>query len=122
MDSTIAQLIELVAIENQSPYLCSSPFTLNIDGKELDPDKTLSEYGITEHSRIDAIEKQDHLLHKENEKPLDWTVDEMTAECLNRSPYKEMGIQPLPNLAPRYEARPKGYFGRNNYSGMKQES
>ncbi|RNF12641.1 hypothetical protein TraAM80_00184 [Trypanosoma rangeli] len=121
-DSTIAQLIELVTIENQSPYLCSSAFTLSLDGKELDPGKTLSDYDITEHSRIDAIEDNDHLLHKESERPLDWTVDEMSAECLNRSPYKEMGIHPLPNLVPRYEARPKGYFGKNNYSGMKQES
>ncbi|EAN99017.1 hypothetical protein C3747_261g35 [Trypanosoma cruzi] len=121
-DITIARLIELVTIENQSPYLCSSTFTLAVDGKELDPDKSLSDYGITEHSRIDAIEKLDHLLHKDSERPLDWTVDEMTTECLKRSPYKEMGMQPQPNLAPRYEARPKGYFGRNNYSGMKQES
>ncbi|ORC89592.1 uncharacterized protein TM35_000111260 [Trypanosoma theileri] len=121
-DSTIRQVIELVTIENQSPYLCTSPFTLSIDGKELDPEKNLSDYGITEHSRIDAIEKQDHLLHKDSERPRDWTIDEMTSEYLESSPYKEMGMQPQPNLAPRYEARPKGYFGKNNYSGMKQES
>ncbi|KEG13245.1 hypothetical protein DQ04_01121000 [Trypanosoma grayi] len=120
-DSTIRQLIELITIENQSPYLCSTAFTLSIHGKELDLDKTLMDYDITEHSRIDAIEKQDHLLHKDSERPKDWTVDEMTAELFSRSPYKEMSMQPQPNLAPRYEARPTGYFGKNNYSGMKQD-
>ncbi|RHW73474.1 Ubiquitin family [Trypanosoma brucei equiperdum] len=121
-DSTIAQVKDLVIVENQSPYLCVSSFHLAIDGKELDPQKTLGEYGITEQSQIDAIEQNDHLLHRDDERPRDWTVDEITAEDVKRSPYKEMEMQLLQNLAPRYEARPKGYFGRTYYSGMKQSS
>ncbi|KAG8339709.1 hypothetical protein TRVL_09461 [Trypanosoma vivax] len=121
-DCTISQLIDLVRVENQSPYLCASSFVLAVDGKELDPDKTITECCITEHTPIDAIELDDHLQHVESKRPRDWNVDEITSECLKSSPYKEMGMQPHPNLAPRYEARPKGYFGRTYYSGMKQSS
>nr|CCC89710.1 conserved hypothetical protein [Trypanosoma congolense IL3000] len=118
--STIAQVMDLVIVENQSPYLCTSSFVLSVDGRELDQEKTLSDYGISENSMIDAIEQNDHLLHKDDERPKDWNVDEITSEQLRHSPYKEMGMQPQLNLAPRYEARPKGYFGRTYYSGMKQ--
>ncbi|CAJ1009281.1 putative Ubiquitin family [Leishmania naiffi] len=121
-DATIAELMQQVRIENQSPYLCISSFKLSIDGKDLDDMKTLADYGINEYSRIDAIEENDYLLHTEAEKPKDWNVDEMTEDVLLRSPYKEMAMQPLPNLAPRYEAKPKGYHGKNDYSGMKQSS
>ncbi|KPI86673.1 hypothetical protein ABL78_4288 [Leptomonas seymouri] len=121
-DSTIAELMQQVRIENQSPYLCTSSFKLSIDGCELDELKTLADYGIDEFSRIDAIEENDHLLHTEAERPKDWNVDEMTESTLKKSPYKEMTMQPLPNLAPRYEAKPKGFHGKNNYSGMKQTS
>ncbi|KAG5477624.1 hypothetical protein CUR178_05330 [Leishmania enriettii] len=121
-DATVAELLQQVRIENQSPYLCTSSFQLSIDGKELDMRKTLADYGIDEYSRIDAIEEKDHLLHTETERPKDWNVDEMTEELLLRSPYKEMGMQPQRNLAPRYEAKPKGYHGKNDYSGMKQSS
>ncbi|KAK7194506.1 Ubiquitin-2 like Rad60 SUMO-like/Ubiquitin family [Novymonas esmeraldas] len=121
-DATIAELMEQVRIENQSPYLCTSPFKLSIDGRELDELKTLADYGIEESSRIDAIAENDHLMHTDAEKPKDWNVDEMTDDVLLKSPYKEMAMQPLPNLAPRYEAKPKGYHGKNNYSGMKQSS
>ncbi|KAG5500295.1 hypothetical protein JIQ42_04632 [Leishmania sp. Namibia] len=121
-DATVAELLQQVRIENQSPYLCTSSFKLSIDGKELDEQKTLADYGIDEYSRIDAIEEKDHLLHTEAERPKDWNVDEMTEELLLRSPYKEMGMRPQRNLAPRYEAKPKGYHGKNDYSGMKQSS
>ncbi|KAG5477093.1 hypothetical protein LSCM1_05434 [Leishmania martiniquensis] len=121
-DSTIAELLQQVRIENQSPYLCTSSFKLSIDGKELDVLKTLADYNIDEYSRIDAIEENDHLLHTEAERPKDWNVDEMTDELSLRSPYKEMGMQPQQNLTPRYEAKPKGYYGKNDYSGMKQSS
>jgi hypothetical protein len=121
-DATIAELMQQVRIENQSPYLCTSSFKLSIDGRELDELKTLADYSIDEFSRIDAIEENDHLLHTEAERPKDWNVDEMTEETLKISPYKEMSIQPQPNLAPRYEAKPRGFYGKNNYSGMKQTS
>ncbi|KAG5502955.1 hypothetical protein JKF63_04728 [Porcisia hertigi] len=121
-DATIAELMQQVRIENQSPYLCTSSFKLSIDGKDLDELKTLADYGINEYSRIDAIEENDHQLHTEAESPKDWNIDEMTDEVLLRSPYKEMAMQPQPNLAPRYEARPKGFYGKNDYSGMKQSS
>ncbi|AYU79563.1 conserved hypothetical protein [Leishmania infantum JPCM5] len=121
-DSTIAELMQQVRIENQSPYLCTSSFKLCIDGKDLDELKTLADYDIDEYSRIDAIEENDHLLHTEAEKLKDWNVDEMPEDVLLRSPYKEMAMQPQPNLAPRYEAKPKGYYGKNDYSGMKQSS
>lgn len=121
-DATIAELMQQVRIENQSPYLCTSAFKLSIDGRDLDELKTLADYNIDEFSRIDAVEENDHLLHTEAERPKDWNVDEITEETLKLSPYKEMSMQPQPNLAPRYEAKPKGFYGKNNYSGMKQTS
>lgn len=119
-DCTVQELIEQVKIENQSPYLCLSKISLAENGKELDPTKSIAHYGLTENSSIDAIEEFDHISHQEAQRPKDWNVDEITADHLARSPYKEMGMEPSQTLAPRYEARPKGYFGKNNYSGMKQ--
>lgn len=121
-DATVAELVQQVRVENQSPYLCTSAFKLSIDGRELDEMKTLADYGIDEFSRIDALEENDHLLHTEAERPKDWNVDEMTEDTLKLSPYKEMSMQPQSNLAPRYEAKPRGFHGKNNYSGMKQSS
>lgn len=120
--ATIAELMQQVKVENQSPYLCTSSFKLSMDGRELDELKTLADYNIDEFSRIDAIEENDHVQHIDAERLKDWNVDELEDEALAKSPYKEMGIQPAVNLAPRYEARPKGYYGKNNYSGMKQSS
>lgn len=121
-DATIADVVNQVRVENQSPYLCTSNFHLSIDGKELDNTKPISYYGIHEYSRIDAIEENEHLQHTEAERPKDWNIDEMTEGILETSPYKEMAMQPASNLAPRYEAKPKGFYGKNDYSGMKQTS
>lgn len=52
----------------------------------------------------------------------DWNIDEITEEDLEVSPYKEMEMKPTINLSPRWEGKPRGYYGRNNYSGMKQTS
>lgn len=121
-EATIQELIDAVKVENQSPYLCVTEISLSIEGKELDPTKTLDLYNITEQSQIDAIESNDHLQHTEAARPKDWNVDEVTVDDLVTSPYKEMGMQPLANLAPRYEGKPPGYKGMNDYSGMKQRS
>lgn len=117
---TIADLIDRLRIENQSPYLAELPFTLSLNGVELDNSKNLSFYNINESSEIDAIEASDLSFTKESPRPKDWNVDELTADDLSSSPYKEMGMQPQPQLTPRYEGKPKGYLGMNNYSGMKQ--
>ncbi|CAD2217415.1 hypothetical protein AGDE_03026 [Angomonas deanei] len=120
--ATIHDVIQQVIIENQSPYLCNSNISLSIDGVELDPAASISDYNLHEMSQIDAVEDNDHLLHTENYRPKDWNVDEMTSEDSNVSPYKEMNMQPNPNLTPRYEGKPKGFHGKNDYSGMKQTS
>lgn len=121
-EATVQELIDAVRVENQSPYLCLGDISLSIEGKELDKTKPLSAYHITENSQIDAIEENDHLQHTEAARPKDWNVDEMTVDDLAVSPYKEMGMQPLVNLTPRYEGKPHGYKGMNDYSGMKQRS
>ncbi|EPY30454.1 hypothetical protein STCU_02393 [Strigomonas culicis] len=121
-EATVQEIIDQVIIENQSPYLCTSAIRISIDGKELDPSNHLSAYDINEHSQIDAIEENDHLLHTDAARPHDWNTDEMTNEALGRSPYREMGMEPTPNLVPRYEGKPPGYKGLNNFSGMKQSS
>lgn len=121
-ESTVQELINAVLIENQSPYLCLSEITLAMEGKELDKTKPLSAYQISENSQIDAVESSDHLQHTDAVRPKDWNVDEITADDLAVSPYKEMGVQPHISLTPRYEGKPHGYKGMNDYSGMKQRS
>lgn len=118
--STVEHLIECVRVENQSPYVAEVPFTLSINGIELDGSKDLAFYGIDESSEVDAIETSSLVLGKEFPRPKDWNVDEITNDDLGMSPYKEMGMEPKPQLIPRYEGKPKGYKGRNDYSGMKQ--
>ncbi|CCW64318.1 unnamed protein product [Phytomonas sp. EM1] len=119
-DATVKDVIKSVIIENQSPYLCTNKFYLSINGKELDESRTLEFYEISSNTQIDAIEEADHLMHTESARPKDWNVDEITDDDASKSPYKEMGMQPRSNLSPRYEGKPSGYFGRNNYSGMRQ--
>lgn len=117
--ATIGELIERLKVENQSPYLAQLPFTLTLNSRELIKEKELSFYDISANSVIHAIESSDLSIDKESLRPKDWNVDEITSDDLRRSPYKEMGMQPLSNLVPRYEGKPKGYLGKNNYSGMK---
>ncbi|CCW71011.1 unnamed protein product [Phytomonas sp. Hart1] len=121
-DATIKEVINNVIVENQSPYLCMNKFYLSIDGKELDESRSLGFYEISSNTQIDAIEELDHLSHMESARPKDWNVDEITDNDLKKSPYKEMGMEPKSNLSPRYEGKPAGYFGKNNYSGMRQRS
>lgn len=121
-DATVQEVIDQVRVENQSPYLCTSSLKLALDSKELDESKPISFYGIHENSRLEAIEENDHLTHEASGRPKDWNKDEMTPEDLTKSPYKEMEMAPRANLAPRYEGKPAGYFGKNDYSGMKQRS
>lgn len=118
--TTIADLIDRLKVENQSPYLAEAPFTLTMNGIELDESKDLLFYDISESSEIFAVEKSDFCYKKESPRPKDWNIDELSALDLSQSPYKEMQPQPCPQLTPRYEAKPKGYLGKNNYSGMKQ--
>lgn len=117
--ATIGELIDQIKVENQSPYLCELPFTLTLNGSELSNEKELSFYNLSENSELYAIESSDYCYTKESPRPKDWNVDEITSDDLNQSPYQEMGMESRPNLAPRYEGKPKGYLGRNNYSGMK---
>lgn len=117
--ATIGELIERLKVENQSPYLAQLPFTLTLNGCDLDKEKEMSFYNISENSVIYAVESNDLCFDKESSRPKNWNVDEITFDDLQRSPYKEMRMEPRPNLAPRYEGKPKGYLGKNNYSGMK---
>lgn len=114
---TVGELIRRVTVENQSPYLCRKPFSICIDGKELDASKTLLHYEVDEYTHLDAIESDEHEC---GDRYKNWNVDEISPDELNQSPYKEMNLTPNANLAPRYEARPLGFFGKNDYSGMKQ--
>lgn len=121
-DATVSELIDLVRVENASPYLCTTQFKLALDGVELENRSPICAYNVSENTQLDAIECDDHVEHTDAVRPKDWNVDEMTVDDVSRSPYKEMGVVPVSNLAPRYEARPSGYFGKNNYSGMKKSS
>eukprot|EP00796_Vickermania_ingenoplastis_P009251 gene9251-6504_t len=100
---TVENLIERIKVENQSPYLAELPFVLLMDGMQLDENKDLEHYGITENSQIDAVDSSDFVLGHESPRPKDWNIDEITDEDLLRSPYKEMGMKPQLQLTPRYE-------------------
>lgn len=119
-NATIAELIDRIKVENQSPYIAELPFVLTLNGLELENEKEISFYNLTENSEIYAVESSDFSYTNEAPRPKDWNVDEITSDDLQQSPYKEMGMESRPNLAPRYEGKPKGYLGKNNYSGMKQ--
>lgn len=106
-DATIQEVIDQVELENQSPYLCLKPFSLAVDGKELDPSKTLEDYHLNELSQIDAVDPCDHLRHTPEEQRLDWNVDQIPEETLGQSPYKEI-VTPVGKVYPRFEWKPRG--------------
>lgn len=123
VDATISEVINQVMIENQSPYLCTSPLGISVDGKDLENDKTVAECGLNEMSIIDAYEvAHDHLSHTREYRPKDWNVDELSDADLQVSPYKEMAPFAGMGLAPRYEGRPMAFAGRKNYGPVRPES
>ena len=114
--STVSFLMDELVVANCSPYLMQRPFSLAMDGKELDRSSTLDALGIDDLSRIDAIDQEaDHLQHRADSayRPKDWNRDEITAEDLTRSPYKEMGITAGQGLVPRYEGQPRALSAKS---------
>lgn len=120
--STIAQVIEQVIVDNQSPYLCSNPIGLSVEGKELPNAATIEECGLHEGSFIDAIDlPDDHLRHLATHRPKDWNVDELTEGDMACSPYKEMQPTATISLAPRYQASAQGYKGLRTYGPVRKD-
>ena len=123
--ATIREVIHEVTFANQSPYLCMNPFTLAVDGRELDVNKSIEELGLNELSAIDAIDSVvDHVEHLPGDhRPKDWNVDEITERDAEQSPYHEMGYPGTHSLAPRYQARPLGGFkGMRTNDGFSRTS
>mmetsp|Transcript_23062 Transcript_23062/g.26761 ORF Transcript_23062/g.26761 Transcript_23062/m.26761 type:complete len:271 (-) Transcript_23062:50-862(-) len=120
--STVAQVIEQVVVDNDSPYLCQRPIGLAVDGRELNSESSIDEYHLNENSIIDAIDVQvDHVKHLAEHRPKDWNIDEITDEDMLKSPYKEMSPVATANLIPRYEAQPAGLHGRRNYGPVRPD-
>jgi hypothetical protein len=123
VDATISEVIDQVVVDNQSPYLCTSPIAIAVDGRDLPGDKTVLECGLHENSIIDGYDiKSDHLSHTPEHRPRDWNVDELSDVDAQSSPYKEMAPHAGMGLAPRYEGRPQGLGGRRNYGPVRTDT
>ncbi|CUF65081.1 Hypothetical protein, putative [Bodo saltans] len=120
LDATVAEVIDQVLVDNQSPYLCTSPIALAVDGRDIAGDRTVKELGLHEHSIIDGYDvKGDHLSHMPEHRPRDWNVDEISDAAAQTSPYKEMNPNAGMSLAPRYEGRPLPFKGHRNYGAVR---
>lgn len=122
-DATISELIDQVVTDNQSPYLCTSPIGIAVNGRDLPLDKTVEACGLNECSIIDGYEiVHDHLSHTPEHRPRDWNTDELSDADMLTSPYKEMAPFVGMGLAPRYEGRPQAFAGRKNYGPVRPDA
>jgi hypothetical protein len=88
--STIGQVKREAMEINDSPFIGQNDFSLARDGKALDEGRTLEEHGIVNEGTLDAIDADDHVSHRDEQKPRDWNVFEVSADDATRSPYKEI--------------------------------
>lgn len=111
--ASISEVIRQVTIANRSPYLCQTPFTLQLEDKALSATATVDELGLTDTSALYAIDvATDHIDHLPEAQPKDPHVDEITENDLRDvdKRYRDMGLF-LPNgRLPKYQAVPSKVF------------
>jgi hypothetical protein len=88
---TVAQLLAATQAASESPYVAMTPFTLAVDGKELDGARPIAAYNITEYTDIDALAAgEDHLTHLSTMRAANFNETEITPELELEAPYAEL--------------------------------